>query len=272
MLLDAARATPHVLDDPAPQIRVVQIDDPLMGYEAQMWIDDYRLAPQVSSDFGALVWYQSHRHDVPLPSPAYDLYVYDGVAAAAAGRPDDAELVEHLRTSPLLDQLEDDDVGRLAASSRAVRFSEGETIITASTDRADVHVMTSGQARVLADAPDGEPVSAGELGPGDVFGLFSRVGRGVGRPRVAAVTDCEVTVINADAAAEVLGRNAALATAIEQIVATRQRRVERITTPRASTPVVAGDGRGPGGDAAGGDGHGVGAGSEGDGASAEAQS
>jgi small-conductance mechanosensitive channel len=247
MLLDAARSTPHVLADPAPQIHVVQIDDPLMGYEAHMWIDDYRVAPQVSSDFGTLVWYQSHRHDVPLPSPAYDLYVYDGVAASEAGRPDQPELVRRLRASPLVAQLGDDDVERLAAGAGAARYAQGETIVTAATDRADVYVLTSGRARVVATAPDGEVATAGELGPGDVFGLFSRVGDATGAPRVVAVTDCEVAVIDADAAAEVIGRNAALSTAIEQIVAMQRRRVERITTPRAATPVVASDGRGPDG-------------------------
>ena len=70
MLLDAALATPGVLLDPPPVVKVIMVDDPLMGYEAQMWIEDFKTAPQVESDFGALVWYQSHRHNVPLPSPA----------------------------------------------------------------------------------------------------------------------------------------------------------------------------------------------------------
>ncbi len=43
-----------------------------------MWIEDYSLAPQVEADFGALVWYLSYRHDVPLPNPAQDVYVFDG--------------------------------------------------------------------------------------------------------------------------------------------------------------------------------------------------
>ena len=32
MLLDAARNTPGVLEEPAPYVAVTQIDDPLMGY------------------------------------------------------------------------------------------------------------------------------------------------------------------------------------------------------------------------------------------------
>ena len=103
MLLDAARSTPGVLDDPPPAVRVVQVDDPLMGYEVHMWIEDFQDAPKVSSTFGSLVWYASHRHDVPLPSPAQDLYLYDGVEAGAADTPDRAEVRRRLRVSPLLD-------------------------------------------------------------------------------------------------------------------------------------------------------------------------
>ena len=123
MLLDAARSTAKVLEDPAPTVRVVQIDDPLMGYEVDLWINDFADAPRVFSDFGSLVWYQSHRHDVPLPSPAFDLYMYDGVRTSEESKPRKAEVRRRLRLSPLLDQLNEDDLGRLAADAEPVRFA-----------------------------------------------------------------------------------------------------------------------------------------------------
>ena len=50
MLVAAAAATPGVLEDPPPTAVVVQIDDPLMGYEVHMWIDDYSIVPRVRSE------------------------------------------------------------------------------------------------------------------------------------------------------------------------------------------------------------------------------
>ena len=82
MLVDAARSTPGVVEDPPPFARVTQIADPVVDYQASMWIEDYSLAPQVEADFGALVWYLSYRHDVPLPNPAQDVYVFDGAKTA----------------------------------------------------------------------------------------------------------------------------------------------------------------------------------------------
>ncbi|MBT8240676.1 MAG: mechanosensitive ion channel family protein, partial [Acidimicrobiia bacterium] len=78
MLNDAARSTPGVVADPPPFAVVTQIADPVVDYEAKMWIEDYAIAPRVKADLGALVWYLTYRHDVPLPNPAQDLYLFDG--------------------------------------------------------------------------------------------------------------------------------------------------------------------------------------------------
>jgi small-conductance mechanosensitive channel/CRP-like cAMP-binding protein len=228
MLLDAARGTPGVLDDPPPRARVVQIDDPLMGYEVDLWIDDFSIAPRVRSDFGSLVWYQSERHGVPLPSPAYDLYVYDGPQAQAAGKPDLAELRRRLRTSALLAQLDSDDLGRLAAAARAARYAAGEVIVESEATRRDFYLVWSGRARLVFGLPDGEIAVAGEFGPGDVFGQLSRVERVSVAPRVVAVTDCEVVAVDEAVAGLVASRNPALSEVLNQLAATRRRRIERM--------------------------------------------
>ncbi|HEX6254332.1 MAG TPA: mechanosensitive ion channel domain-containing protein [Euzebyales bacterium] len=227
MLLDAARATPDVLTDPAPNVRVVQIDDPLMGYEVDLWIDDFRIAPRVSSEFGALVWYHSHRHDVPLPSPAYDLYVYDGVAASASARPDAPTIQRRLRSSPLLDQLDDPAIEHLESAATAGRFARDETIVTGDPDRSDLVVLWDGRARLVAVDAEGAAAEIGQFGPGDVFGLLGRRGAGTRTARVDAITDCEVIVVDSGRAAEVISRNPELSEALEQLLASQQRRIER---------------------------------------------
>lgn len=249
MLLDAARSTPDVLDDPEPQARVVQIDDPLMGYEVHLWVDDVRIAPRVASDFGALVWYQSDRHDVPLPSPAYDLYVYDGVATQAAARPDQPEIRRRLRSSPLLKELDDSELDRLAAASQPAHFAENETILALSAPGTDLYVLWAGRARLVADGPDDEALDAGELRAGDMFGMLGHPARSGGAPRIIAVTDCEVVVVDGGAAAQVISRSPALSEAVQQIADTRQRRIERIVETSVQRRAAANGQRSDGADA-----------------------
>lgn len=243
MLLDAARSTPNVLEAPAPRVRIVQIDDPLMGYEVDLWIDDARLAPQVSSEFGALVWYQSHRHDVPLPSPAYDLYVYDGVAVEEASKPDLSEVQRRLQVSPLFEQVTDEELARLARAGTPARFAVGETILGLEEDRGDLYVLTAGRARLTAQTSAGDVVDVGELGPGEIFGVLGRARQGVSaKPSVKALTDCEVIIVDTAAAGEVISRNTALSRAVDQTMTMRRQRIERLVGRQATSTAVTRDG------------------------------
>ncbi len=239
MLLDAARATDGVLDYPAPNVRVVQIDDPLMGYEVDLWIDDFTIAPKVFSDFGSLVWYSSHRNDVPLPSPAYDLYMYDGVQAGLAGIPDRSEMRRRLQISPLFESLDLDDLDRLAAAGAAVRYAAGERVLSG-TDEAnrDLYVLWEGTARISVTGEAGAEINLAELAAGDVFGMLRRSDRDLYVPQVVALSDCEMVRIGEEAAGAVASRNPALAAALNQVAATRRRRLERIVEQLDRTSAV----------------------------------
>jgi len=228
MLLDAARSTPGVLDTPAPAVRVVQIDDPLMGYEVDMWIEDFQNAPKVASTFGSLVWYASHRHDVPLPSPAQDLYLYDGLEAGAAGAPDRAEVRRRLRRSALLDLLDDEALDRLAAGARADRFAEGELILQPGRENPGLYVLWTGSARMVMEAIENQPLTVAELAPGDVFGLVGRSEQWPQPPRILAVSDCEIVVVDSAVAQEVTSHNPALAAALNQLMNAQRRRLDRM--------------------------------------------
>jgi small-conductance mechanosensitive channel len=225
MLLAAARATEGVLDDPAPTIRVKQIDDPLMGYQAQLWIDDYTIAPRVASDFGSLVWYMSHRMDVPLPSPAYDLYHHDPIQEAKDAELTLDSLVERIRRAPLLSDLDQTDIEQLASAARGVRFSKGEIILSGGHSSPDRYVLWEGRARIVAADPLGGFV---DISDGDVFGLTNQPIRGEEPPQVVALTDCEVVVLGAEAVGAVTSRNPQLTQALGRVAAARR---QRMATP-----------------------------------------
>lgn len=220
MLMAAAMATPGVLDEPRPNVVVVQIDDPLMGYEVQMWVDDYQIAPRVKSDFGSLVWYHSHRYDVPLPSPAQDLFLWDGPRTASEGTPDHARLLRGVRASPLIADLPDDELDRLASSAQLVRFAAGETIIGEGGALA-VGVLEGGHARIVLESGR-EPVL--DLRTGDLLGMFEIDDLGV---VAEAVTDCDVVMIDPETAGGAVSRSPSLASAAEQLESSRRRRIQR---------------------------------------------
>jgi small-conductance mechanosensitive channel len=235
MLVAAARATPGVVADPPPVAQVVQIDDPLMGYVVHLWIDDYARAPAVTSDFGSLVWYFSHRHGVPLPSPAQDLYLYDGAQVALDERVGRGELLQRLRRAPLLDELDDDDLDVLADAAEPRRYARGE-VITAEGDDRDIHVLSEGHAALVlrgdrragldaAQESSREDLVVLDVGSGDIFVPLDPPNTGGLLPVLVAVEDCDVVSIAEAAASQVISRRPNVAAAIDQLGASRRRRI-----------------------------------------------
>jgi len=234
MLLAAARETAGVLADPPPNVRVVSIDDPLMGYEVDLWVDDYAFAPRVQSDFGSLVWYQSHRLGVPLPSPAQDLFLHDAAAVADAAMPTPASIRAGLQHSPLLALLDDDDIDRLVPASRLARYAAGELMVESDSSARDLMVLLEGQALLVLIETGSEESIVGDIGDGETIGILESP-RGEGRTlAVRATTDCEVLIIEAAAASEITSRNAALAAAFNRLREIRARRVDRLLQARAT--------------------------------------
>ena len=235
MLLDAARGTPGVLEDPPPRVKVVQTDDPLMTYDVDMWVSDYAIAPQVKSDFGSLVWYQSERQGVPLPSPAQDLFLHDPVAEAAAAAPDPAVIREQLRRSSLLALLSGDEIARLAAATRPARFAVGELMVDGSTARRDLMVILSGTAAMVVLEPGKDEAFVTELTAGETVGVLEGPRGGHHTLAVRARSDCEALIVDAEAAGDVASRNADLAAALNRLAGIRHRRLERVLDARGES-------------------------------------
>jgi small-conductance mechanosensitive channel len=222
MLLAAARATPNVLEDPAPVVRVGPIDDPLMGYDVQMWIDDYKDSPQVKSDFGALVWYQSNRMGVPLPSPAYDLYHHDPLQEAADAEMTNDEIVARLGLSSEFASVDRVALVDLAENVKPVRFRAGELIAAFDVPDPNVYLIWQGTARMFN--PD-DPKAYVDIGSGGIVGEMIASARLRVPHSVVATTDCEVLVIEALAAGALAADYPNVVSAWRQLVAIRSSRL-----------------------------------------------
>ena len=208
-----------------------------MGYEADLWIDDYAIAPKVFSDFGSLVWYHSERMGVPLPSPAYDLYHHDPIEEAADASIGSEEIARRLGAVPILAELASDDLETLAASSRVMRYSRGEEIISSEDRHVGPFILWDGAARIEDPTDGGRSI---DVTIREAFGLVGRSLAGGARPRVVALTDCEVIGLDADDVSVVASRDPNLADVMNKVVANRIRRL-------ASTPSRTTSAREPGG-------------------------
>lgn len=237
MLLDAAQGVAGVLADPPPKVRVVVIDDPLMTYEVDMWVDDFAVVPRVQSEFGSLVWYQSHRHGVPLPSPAQDLYLHDAAAVAQNAEPKPADIRRDLQESPLFAHLDDADIDRLTSAAQPARYAAGELMLGSSSSRGDLMIVVEGRALLVLIDPDHGEAVVGDVARGESIGFLGGPRAEGGLLAGRAATDCDVLTIGATAVAEVASRNAQLAAAFNRMTTIRTRRVQRLLAGRRSPDV-----------------------------------
>ncbi len=226
MFLDAARSTPGVVEDPAPWVTVSQIADPVVDYITYMWIDDFSIEPRVKADFGALVWYLSYRHGVPLPNPAQDLYLFDGAKTAIESQLTTADLRRRLVAAPVAAELDDDVLDHLAANATVDQYQQGETIVSQG-ERRDLFLLDRGRASLVLRRPDEADVSLLDIESGEIIGILDDPTDAEQPVLVTAVTDCDVLRIPPDAAARAIALAPELANVLDQLAVTRRRRIDR---------------------------------------------
>jgi small-conductance mechanosensitive channel len=248
MLLDAARSTPGVVEDPPPFARVTLIADPVVDYQASMWVDDYARAPQVKADFAALVWYMTYRHDVPLPNPAQDVYIFDGAKAAIEGQVTTADIRRRIVDMPLVAGLDDDALDKLAAVATVGQYQSGETIVEEGTQH-DLLLMHTGRAQLLLRRDDADDLNVVDIEAGEAFGVLNEPPDS-DRALIVAATDCEIVRIPPEGASRAMALAPDLANVLEQLAVTRRRRIERVlrrsnrrddATPTNTTPTAGSD-------------------------------
>ena len=227
MLLEAARSTTGVVADPPPVVFVTNIADPVVDYQAFMWVDDFAIVPRVRADFASLVWYLSYRHDVPLPNPAQDLYLFDGVQSAIASQVVPADVRRALLDAPLLAEAPDDVLDRLSAASSIATYQAGEIIVRSGKEH-DVFVLADGRAGLVMRGAGGTELDVLDHGSGEVLGVLGNL-EGIDRDVVVVARgDCRVVRIPADAAAAAFASAPGLAAAFEQLGVSRRRRCDRV--------------------------------------------
>jgi len=237
MLLDAARSTPGVMMEPDPFARVTLIADPVVDYQASMWIDDYAEAPRVKADFAALVWYLSYRHDVPLPNPAQDIFVFDGAKAAIEARVTTDDVRRHLTDIPLLAGLDDDTLDHLASVASIGRYRSGETVVEEGAQH-DLWLVHAGRAQLILRRHDAEDLDVLDIEAGEVFGVLDEP-PGSSQALIIAATDCDVVRIPPDGASRAIALTPDLANVLDQLAATRRRRIERVLRRTLDADAVA---------------------------------
>ena len=228
-LLEAAHAAPEVLDDPAPEVLLIEYGDDAGAYEAHIYFADYARIDQVRDSYLTHAWYAAKRHNIVFPYEDLQLYHFQGeeldMGSSEAIEPKD--LVDRLEELEAF-KLSREELEFLTTDANIDRFGNREKILTAGTPSDGLFVVLSGAVRKIVPGNNGVKYNAGVVQAGEFFGVISAIRDTDSLITVYAESDTELVKVSVKQLQEVLKSNTAFALEMEKNIETRLENISAI--------------------------------------------
>lgn len=194
MLLEAARSTPYIADDPEPRAHTVEFEEDRIRYQAVLCLENPRMYRKLIDAYTTSVWYAAQRAGLKLPLPAREILDHKIVDEVDTGAYTNA-VAARLGNVAVFSGLNEEQLKTLAGHADTKWFCANERVLEEGQMSEAVYVIESGRAHVLQQGNTAEPSEVLQLGEGELFGE-SALSRG--QPNagsVVAITDLEVLMI-----------------------------------------------------------------------------
>lgn len=194
-------------------------------------------AAKAIDDTTLWVLYKTEYDDLIVQHPALSLALSRALSSKLGNA--EGDVVErHLRQLTLFSGLSQTELREVAQYVQPLRFRTGETICFAGQPAQFVYIIEAGEAREIAQAPNGQTIVLDLLGPQQSFGEQAVVQNGTYPITVQSVGDIELWAITKGDFDRMLARYPALALSVTRRMAEELERA-RTRTPRvqAAPPV-----------------------------------
>ena len=228
-LLEAARATPGVLEEPAPTVILRELADDAGAYEALLYFDDYGRVDEIRNAYLTRAWYAAKRYNIVFPYEDYQLYHFAG-SQMNLGSDDlvtSGKLVDKLLELEVF-ELSREEVERIAKGARIQRFGAGEQILRPGVEYDRFFVVLSGSGRKYVMDHDGREHGMGSAEPGDLIGVVSALRHCRNLVSVYADNDVQVVELALESVEKVLKTNPHFAQELEEAIEARLETIDSI--------------------------------------------
>jgi len=228
-LLEAAHASPGVLDEPAPQVLLNELADDAGAYEAQLFFGDYAIIDEIRDAFLTNAWYAAKRYNIVFPYADYQLYHFAG-SEMNLGDDDTVEpedLIGKLIELDVFD-LSREDLDTITTNAIIQRFGAAEQIVKSGVEFRTIFVVLTGSARRYVIDNDGRERNMGSAEPGDLFGLVAALRHSKNMISVYADSDVQIAKLSLESVERVLKSNPQFAQDLEEYIEARLESVDSI--------------------------------------------
>jgi len=228
MLMETMLKTPGILHDPAPSVLVSKIGNPMMGYQVRYWINDFVKKSTINSALMTRIWYASQRHNVPFPSPAHDVYHYDGPTTNKESEITAETLTAMLRGLDTFEMLPNEAIEPLGEAAQLKHYAQSELIIGLEEEEPGFMIVASGIVRLTIPDHTGTERLIKRLDQGDFFGESGLFGRAISPLNAVADDDAELLLIDHAAMNHIINRHPQFSTELNAIITQRRLAMQRI--------------------------------------------
>jgi len=225
VLREAALSAPGALDRPTVRVLLESFDDHAINYFMRVWTRRTSNVSGFIDGVNSRIWYQLKRHGIDIPFPIRTIHMHEapdmeqhrqGKALRKA-----FELFSGL---DIFQELDDEVVRQLAASSQRKLFDAGEVLVREGEEGDSLFVVERGAVRVTKSDPEaeGKHVDLAILEEGAFLGEMSLL---TGEPRSATVIasdHCGVLVLTKQAVASTLEADPRIAESLSRALAARR--------------------------------------------------
>lgn len=224
ILLEAAYSVSDVLEDPIPDVWLMDFAASSVNYRLRFWMKEYGRRWEIDSRVREAIWYHFNRAGIEIPFPMQNVIHH------RPARPTDteAEVRTLLDRVDFLKTLQPSEIQILVDRARLLLYAQGECVCEQGEPGEQFYIIKSGRLRVSARNPQGEVFLSKEMLPGNFFGEMALL---TGEPRsatVEAIVDSELLSVDKQALRELLRTNPDVDRLISEALARRQ-----LTTIRA---------------------------------------
>ena len=210
VLGEVAKATPGVLPDPPPKVRLCAFKDCGIQYQVKFWVTNYSKGAEVEGQVMTYVWHAFAREGIEIPYPQYTINMKAAEPAEQRLKEEQERAIETLRAIDFLSVLSSEDLAAMAQEARRRVYLQGETVFRQGDAGSELFLILEGQADVVVGEGT-KALTVATLGKGQFFGEMSLL---TGEPRAATIvarSRLEVLVITKNALARPLKSNPQLA-------------------------------------------------------------
>ncbi|MEA5508942.1 mechanosensitive ion channel domain-containing protein [Crocosphaera sp. UHCC 0190] len=225
VLKETALATPGILNDPKPWVRIENYADFSIIYKIGLFIQDYEGMLTIRNDFVIRVWYAAKRYHLTIPYPIQTEYQMN---LSEMPKPNPvAKVTEMMRSLPNFGSVAAERLTKEKDATNLRYYAQGEWIFQEGERIAGLHLILTGYAAILVRDNLGQEQEIAQLGKGEFFGEKILLTGECSDVSVIALDDLEVAVLSPEVIATLLEQMPRLSQEFSELLETRRKEVIR---------------------------------------------